>query len=103
MVKISEIVKKPTVEAAKVKKPEKKVDPEKIKRGYEEDLHKIKIALVFLLAINCVHLFAFVFQALYPMAAPPLQELIVVLYILVVFDVLCIVPYFILYYKYKKL
>jgi len=87
----------------KVKKPIKQVDPEKIKLGYKEDLHKIKIALVFLFAINCVHGFAFVYQALFPMSSPPLEELIVVLYILIVFDILCLIPYFILYYKYKKL
>ncbi len=86
-----------------VKKLEKKVDLEKVKLGYEEDLHKIKIALVFLLAINCIHLFAFIYQAYFPMYAPPLAELIVVLYILVIFDILCIVPYLILYYNYKKL
>ncbi len=89
--------------AEKVKKPIKKEDPEKIKLGYEEDLHKIKIALVFLLAINCVHLFSFVYQHLYPMSSPPLEELLVVLYILIVFDILCLIPYFVLYYKYKKL
>lgn len=89
--------------AEKVKKPVKKEDPAKIKLGYEEDLHKIKIALVFLTAINCVHLFSFVYQHLFPMSSPPLQELLVVLYILIVFDILCLIPYFVLYYKYKKL
>ncbi|MHA1380422.1 MAG: hypothetical protein ACTSRG_18810 [Candidatus Helarchaeota archaeon] len=98
---MSDTVKKPIKESGSAKT--KQVDPEKIKLGYEEDLHKIKIALVFLFAINCVHIFAFVYQALYPMNAPPLEELVVVLYILVVFDILCIIPYFVLYYKYKKL
>ena len=92
------------ISAEKVKKPVKKEDPAKIKLGYEEDLHKIKIALVFLFAINCVHLFALlVYQPLYPMSAPSQQELLVVLYILIVFDILCLIPYVILYFKYKKL
>lgn len=91
------------ISTEKVKKPIKKEDPEKIKLGYEEDLHKIKIALVFLLAINCVHAFAFLYQYLFPMSSPSLQELIVVLYILIVFDILCLALYFALYYKYKKL
>ena len=90
--------------AEKAKKPVKIEDPEKIKLGYEEDLHKIKIALVFLLAINCVHLFALlVYHPLFPNSSPPLNELLVVLYILIVFDILCLIPFFVLYYKYKKL
>lgn len=89
--------------AEKGKKPDKQVDIKKLKIGYLEDLHKIKIALIFLFAINVVHGFSFIILYLFPTSTPPLQELLVVLYILIVFDVSCLIPYFVLYYKYKKL